>query len=454
MKKFIGILILAIVIGLPSFIYFSPTFERNAPKVTFNHGEYWNLRDKLEIDIKDESGLKYYKVTLINDGKAKVLKEVELSPSEIKKDIKIAIKLPSFYPIKGKLVTIKVQAIDNSKWNYFAGNKVKKQKEFYIDTISPLTEVINNNYGMKRGGSGLAIVKVTDDNLKEAYIKISDTDNPQKFIKLKLTPFYKKGYFISLLVWPYEFKGFNAELVAIDTAGNISMSHIPMRWKRAKYPKAKIQISDKFIKQVAIPLLQKLGMNIPNNPVDIFKEINEKLRKIDEERLYKATNVILDKKIDSFYIKPFRPMKGYAKKASFGEMRTYYYKGEKISSAVHKGLDIAKVAHSKVYASNSGKVIFERFEGIYGNTLGLYHKLGLVSTYSHCSSFNVSNSSSVSRGSLIARTGATGAVFGDHLHFGIYIQGIPVEPLEWMDSHWIKDNITSVIIKAKRIINR
>jgi len=45
-------------------------------------------------------------------------------------------------------------------------------------------------------------------------------------------------------------------------------------------------------------------------------------------------------------------------------------------------------------------------------------------------------------------------VFGDHLHFGMYVQGIPVEPLEWMDSHWIRDNITNVIIKAKRIINR
>jgi len=454
MKKFIGILFLAIIIGLPAFIYFSPMFERVPPKITFSHGEYWNLRDNLEIDIKDSSFIKYYKVTLINDGKVKVLKEVELSPSEVKKDIKIDVKLPSFYPIKGKLVTIKVQAIDNSKWNYFAGNEAKKQKEFYIDTIAPLTEVINNNYAMKRGGSGLAIVRVGDDNLKQAYIKVSDTENPNHFIKLKLTPFYKKGYFISLLVWPYDFKGFNAEVVATDTAGNLSTSHIPMRWRKARYPKVQIKISDKFIKQVAIPLLQKLGMNIPNNPSEIFKAINEKLRKIDEERLYKSTNIILDKKIDSFYIKPFKPMKGYAKKASYGEMRTYYYNGEKISFAVHKGLDVAKVAHSKVYSSNKGKVLFERFEGIYGNTLGLYHKLGLVSTYSHCSNFSVANGSFVSRGTLIARTGATGAVFGDHLHFGIYIQGIPVEPLEWMDSHWIKDNITRVIIKAKRIINR
>ena len=197
-----------------------------------------------------------------------------------------------------------------------------------------------------------------------------------------------------------------------------------------------------------------MGMSIPNDPADIFKKVNETLRKINEKRLHKITDVVLDKKINNFYIKPFRPLKGYVKKASYGEMRTYYYKGDAISFAIHKGIDIASFRHARIYASNPGRVIFEGFNGIYGNTLALYHKMGLVSTYSHCSDFVVSTNSYVSRGSLLAHTGSTGAVFGDHLHFGIYIQGTPVEPLEWMDKNWIKNNITNVIIRAKRIINR
>ena len=454
MKKFIGILILMLIIGIPSFIYFSPIFERTPPKISFSKTGFWNLRDKLEINIKDESGIKFYKIVIINDGKAKILDKKEFLPVEAKKDLTIDVKLPEFYPIKGKNIIIKIQTVDNSKWNYFAGNEANKEISLIIDTTSPNTEIIHNNYAMRRGGSGIAIVKVEDENLDKAYIQITERDKPQNFKILKLTPFYKKGYFISLLAWPYNYKTFSADLVAIDKAGNISKSHIPIRWLRVKYPKAKIKISDKFIKQVAIPLLQKMGMNIPNDPVEIFKKINEDVRKISEEKLYKVTNIILDKKINSFYIKAFKPMKGYAKKADFGEMRTYYYKGENISFAVHKGLDIASYRHAKIYASNKGKVIYEGFNGIYGNTLAMYHKLGLVSIYSHCSGFNVANNTEVSRGSLIARTGATGAVFGDHLHFGIYIQGIPVQPLEWMDSHWIKDNITKVIIKAKRIINR
>ena len=92
--------------------------------------------------------------------------------------------------------------------------------------------------------------------------------------------------------------------------------------------------------------------------------------------------------------------------------------------------------------------------GIYGNTLIIYHKLGLYSLYAHTSVFKVKENDMVKRGEVIARTGSTGAVFGDHLHFGVYVQGYAVNPKEWMDPRWIKLNITNIINGAKRIINK
>jgi len=59
-------------------------------------------------------------------------------------------------------------------------------------------------------------------------------------------------------------------------------------------------------------------------------------------------------------------MKGAAKKADYGEMRSYFYDKKQISSAVHKGLDLASFAHAKIYVSNNGKVIYNGFNGIYG----------------------------------------------------------------------------------------
>jgi murein DD-endopeptidase MepM/ murein hydrolase activator NlpD len=455
MKKLVAILFIFMLFGLPAFVYFSPMFEKTPPKITIkNYNGFWNLRDHLHIHISDKSLIKYYKVTLINSDKSKVLDTKELLPSEMRKNIDINIKVPEFYQVNGNQVIIKVEATDSSKWNWFAGNNAIKKFDFAIDTTPPITEVINNNYAIRRGGSGIAIVKVSDKYLKNAYIKISNRDNPEEFYKFKLTPFYKKDYYISLLAWPYNFDTFSADLVAKDMAGNISISHIPIRWILPRFKHQKIKISENFIREIDIPLLQKMNMNVPNDLVKVFKLVNEKVRKINEDKIYKITNVLLDKKIDSFYIRPFRPMKSAAKEAGYGEIRSYIFDGKVISKAVHKGVDLASYKHARLYASNSGKVIFKGWLGIYGNTLALYHKLGLVSTYSHCSGFNVQVGSLVSRGTVIANSGSTGAVFGDHLHFGIYIQGIPVTPIEWMDSHWIRDNITNIILKAKRFINK
>ena len=45
-------------------------------------------------------------------------------------------------------------------------------------------------------------------------------------------------------------------------------------------------------------------------------------------------------------------------------------------------------------------------------------------------------------------------MFGDHLHFGVLIQGIEVNPVEWMDRNWIKVRIDNILKKAKKDINR
>ena len=47
------------------------------------------------------------------------------------------------------------------------------------------------------------------------------------------------------------------------------------------------------------------------------------------------------------------------------------------------------------------------------------------------------------RGQPLGRTGATGLAGGDHLHFTTLVRGLPVNPIEWWDDHWIRDRITS-----------
>jgi len=443
MKKF-WILLLIVILGGIGYVYFSPSFERVKPTIKIYTNGYTNLRNPIKIEIKDKSGIRSYQVIAKGDGFEEVI--AKSSNPSLGKDVVLNIKLPN---IHSKKIKITVIATDKSDWHFFRGNTAEKSVVLNVDTTPPNTSVINNSYAIGRGGSAVAIVQVSDKNLKDAYILV---DNKYKF---KLTPFVKKGYYISLIAWPFNEKTFDANLIATDLAGNKSITHIPFYWRTSgiyKLKNKKITISDNFIQNVAKNVLIKMGMKVPNDPVEIFKMENETLRKMDEKEISKITSKIYENKVDNFYIRRFNPLPGSAKEAGFMELRHYFYKGREISTAIHKGIDLAKIKNSKVYASNPGKVVAEKYVGIYGNTLFLYHGLGLYSTYSHLSEFIVKTGDKVKAGEVIARTGQTGGVFGDHLHFGIYIQGIPVQPLEWMDPRWIKVNILKIIYDAKRTI--
>jgi murein DD-endopeptidase MepM/ murein hydrolase activator NlpD len=42
---------------------------------------------------------------------------------------------------------------------------------------------------------------------------------------------------------------------------------------------------------------------------------------------------------------------------------------------------------------------------------------------------------------IIGKTGETGLAAGDHLHFGVYLHGLAILPVEWWDEKWIRDNV-------------
>ena len=443
MKK-LWILIFLLIIGGAGFVYFSPMFEKKPPKIEVITNGYTNLQKPIKIIISDNTGIKSYEIKL----KSGTLEEVIAKSAEpnIGKKVVLNLKLPN---MDAKQIQLSVTTTDTSKWHFFKGNTAKKNVILIVDKNIPDAEVINNSYAIGRGGSAVAVVKVNDENLKDKYILI---DNKYRF---NLTPFVKKGYYAALIAWPYNENNFDAELIAEDKAGNKTQIHIPYYWKTNgiyKLKNKKLTITDGFIQNVARRVLIRSGIQVPNDPVKIFKLENETLRKINEKELFRLTRNIYEDKINSFYINKFNPLPGSVQEAGFMELRHYYYKGREISRAIHKGLDLAKIKHAKVYANNSGTVIATKYIGIYGNTMVVYHKLGLYTTYSHLSQFIAKKGDVLRKGEVIARTGSTGGVFGDHLHFGVYIQGYAVQPREWMDSGWVKLNILKVINDAKRTI--
>ena len=184
-----------------------------------------------------------------------------------------------------------------------------------------------------------------------------------------------------------------------------------------------------------------------------FKWVNEILRGQNDNFIKETTSKVSDKMIDDFTIEPFYPLRNGAAVASFGDHRFYEKDGLIVSESWHMGLDLASVENADIIAKHSAVVAGLKENGIYGLNLILDHGFGLYSLYGHCSASNLHVGDIVKPGDIIANTGKSGLAFGDHLHFGILVQGVEVRPEEWMDKKWLNDNIYEIIKSAKKVMD-
>lgn len=99
---------------------------------------------------------------------------------------------------------------------------------------------------------------------------------------------------------------------------------------------------------------------------------------------------------------------------------------------MHKGVDWACPVGTTVYASSAGTVIQASYNGGYGYNVVISHPDGRMTRYAHNSKLLVSVGQHVEQGETIALSGNTGRSTGPHVHFEIYIDGSPVNPLKYI----------------------
>ena len=446
------LMVLAGLLGAGAYIFTSKDFERNKPVIQSEASIYWNRKVPLKIPIIDESALQSYEVR-VSDGSNEVTVATERLLENVNKKI-VEISYPK-KAVKGVMLDpratnlkVTIIATDKSKWNFFQGNSVEKTIDVKVDYKRPDVNILSNSYSITRGGSALVIFQVKDESLKGFYVKAGG----QMF---KAQPYKEEGYYATLIAWPFNKENFTADIVAIDKAGNKRIAHIPLYVMAKNYKVSWIEAKDKFIDGKISDLIDtEPKYSTITDRLEKLKAVNETMRLENEEVIHKLAKNISEEMLDSWKIKKFYPLKNAAKVASFGDERHYYY-GEKeneVSHSYHVGLDMASTKMAKVVSSNSGKVVFAEYNGIYGNMPMIDHGMGLYTLYGHCSNIVVSEGEEIGADFVIAQTGKSGLALGDHLHFGILVQGVEVRPEEWMDSKWIKDNVNKVFKAADKII--
>ena len=94
----------------------------------------------------------------------------------------------------------------------------------------------------------------------------------------------------------------------------------------------------------------------------------------------------------------------------------------------HSGMDIAAPEGTEVITPLSGEVIISSNFFYKGNVIYVNHGAGLVSSYSHLSKLEVNKGDKIKTGDIIGFVGQTGRVTGPHLHWEIYLMGVPINP--------------------------
>jgi len=422
-------------------------FEGTPPSLSLEPAvEFIGKSTPLSLKMEDpKNGIKRVKITLKQNTKTADVFEKSfpmeswLSGGKVKGDTVTFNVEPGAVGISNGKATLTVSAWDYSLRGWFNGNKATLTREVTVDTAPPVVSIVSNTRYLGQGGSGIVCFSV-NDQLSKAGVQVNELFFPA----VALDP--SQNLYVTYFALPYDKEDVKLEVRCADQAGNEAASGFYNSIKPKKFRHDAIQLSDDFLQLIA-SRAQQQDPAAGSDPLAAFLKVNNEYRKKNNKEIH---DICSTSNPERLWKGPFIAMPNASARARFADERTYVYKGKDVAESVHLGLDLASLANSPVPAANSGIVVWADDLGIYGNAVILDHGQGLFSLYAHLSSFKVKKGDVVEKEQDVGLTGYTGLAGGDHLHFGTYIWGEAVNPLEWLDPSWIEKKIEAPLKDAMK----
>jgi murein DD-endopeptidase MepM/ murein hydrolase activator NlpD len=312
----------------------------------------------------------------------------------------------------------------------------------------PRIGVVSIHHFINLGGAEFVVLRATPEDV-EAGVQVGDARYP--FYPGSAVGISDPAVRVGFFALRHD-QDVNARIAAYarDAAGNEATTPIEHQPFVKRFVQSKIPIDQNFLDRVVPAITSntpdlKVDTGSPEGLLKGFLEINGNLRKKNGDYIASLAAKTQPKML---WTEAFAQMGNSQVESRFADRRTYFFNDKEIDKQVHLGFDLATVQRAPVHASNAGIVVHADFLGIYGNCVILDHGLGVQSLYAHLSTIGVKVGDTVTKGQELGRTGTTGLAGGDHLHFTLLVQGVPVNPVEWWDAHWLQDRVNRKITEA------
>lgn len=410
--------------------------DLTAPALSLSpSGGMVSIKRPLTVTADDSgAGLRRLQVTVVQGGRTIELLNREYPPGtgHVSETLTLTGK-----GLQEGALELHLQAVDHARIRFGSGNVATQALTLSIDSQPPQVSVLSTHHNLNQGGTGVAVYTLSEEPSRTG-VKLGE----------QLFPAYRQpsGAYVCFFPLPWNMApaAFVPKILAVDQAGNERTVGLFYHVNPRTFPSDRINVSAQFLENKIVPDFQHYFPEV-DSPLELFLKVNRELRK---ENLATVAEIGQQSGPSPLWSGVFLRQPNAAVPGNFAQPRTYLHNGLIIDHQTHLGIDLASTAHAVVPAANAGKVVYASDLGIYGNCVVLDHGLGLQTLYGHLSQIEVKVGDSVAKGQPIGRTGTSGLAGGDHLHFDVLISGQQVNPIEWWDPSWIRNNVTDKLSLA------
>lgn len=243
------------------------------------------------------------------------------------------------------------------------------------------------------GNGNIKIIEIPSQNAKELLIdgkKGIWIENP-----------VKEGYKFAIIAAEYN----KDSDVIVRNGNNVDFSEIRFDLIHVAYPKERLNVDPSKVKP---PLKAKAR---------IQKELKE------------ANEIYASNSKGIYFNSPFSLPLQSVITSGYGAARVFNGK----LKSFHSGTDFRAQIGEKIAAANSGIVKLAKDRYFAGNSVIIDHGSGIYTQYYHLSKIFVKVGQKVEKGDIIGLSGASGRITGPHLHFGVVVNQIQVNPLNFIE---------------------